>query len=78
MDTSKDQQEMERLGDELSDEQVASRWIVSDDPEEVVEAVRPYVDLGFDHLVFHAPGDDQSRFLTTFADRVLPRLRDLG
>jgi coenzyme F420-dependent glucose-6-phosphate dehydrogenase len=70
--------QMERLGDELSDEQVASRWIVSDDPEEVVEAVRPYVDLGFDHLVFHAPGDDQSRFLTTFADRVLPRLRDLG
>ena len=70
--------EMERLGDELSDEQVASRWIVSDDPEEVVEAVRPYVDLGFDHLVFHAPGDDQSRFLTTFAERVLPGLRELG
>ncbi|GAB3447057.1 glucose-6-phosphate dehydrogenase (coenzyme-F420) [Phycicoccus ginsengisoli] len=70
--------EVERLGAELSDEQVASRWIVSDDPEEVVEAVRPYVDLGFDHLVFHAPGDDQSRFLTTFADRVLPGLRELG
>ena len=70
--------EMERLGDELSDEQVASRWIVSDDPEEVVEAVRPYVDLGFDHLVFHAPGDDQSRFLSTFAERVLPGLRELG
>lgn len=70
--------EMERLGDELSDEQVASRWIVSDDPEEVVEAVRPYVDLGFDHLVFHAPGGDQSRFLTTFAERVVPGLRELG
>ena len=70
--------EMERLGDELSDEQVASRWIVSDDPEEVVDAVRPYVDLGFDHLVFHAPGDDQSRFLSTFAERVLPGLRALG
>jgi coenzyme F420-dependent glucose-6-phosphate dehydrogenase len=70
--------ELERLGDELPDDQVASRWIVSDDPQEVVEAVRPYVDLGFDHLVFHAPGDDQHRFLTTFADRVLPGLRDLG
>ena len=70
--------EMERLGDALPDEQVASRWIVTDDPEEVVDAVRPYVDLGFDHLVFHGPGADQSRFLTTFADRVLPGLRELG
>lgn len=70
--------EMERLGDELSDEQVASRWIVTDDPEEVVQAVRPYVEWGFNHLVFHGPGQDQSRFLSTFADRVLPGLRDLG
>jgi coenzyme F420-dependent glucose-6-phosphate dehydrogenase len=70
--------EMERLGDELPDEQVASRWIVTDDPEEVVDAVRPYVDLGFNHLVFHGPGADQSRFLTTFADRVVPGLRELG
>ena len=70
--------EMERLGDELSDEQVASRWIVSDDPEEVVAAVKPYVDWGFNHLVFHGPGADQERFLRTFADRVLPALRELG
>jgi len=70
--------EMQRLGDALSDEQVAKRWIVSSDPHEVVDAVRTYVDLGFDHLVFHAPGGDQSRFLTTFADQVLPGLRELG
>ncbi|SDP08785.1 coenzyme F420-dependent glucose-6-phosphate dehydrogenase [Pedococcus dokdonensis] len=70
--------EMERLGDDLSDEQVASRWIVTDDPEEVVAAVRPYVDLGFNHLVFHGPGHDQTRFLTSFAERVLPGLRELG
>jgi len=70
--------EMERLGDALSDEQVAKRWIVSSDPDEVVDAVRGYVDLGFNHLVFHAPGEDQSRFLTTFAERVLPGLRELG
>ena len=53
---SSDPLEMERLGDELSDEQVASRWIVTDDPEEVVSSVQPYVDLGFNHLVFHGPG----------------------
>jgi coenzyme F420-dependent glucose-6-phosphate dehydrogenase len=70
--------ELERLGDALSDEQVASRWIVSNDPEEVVAAVKPYVDLGFNHLVVHGPGPDQARFLDTFAERVLPRLRELG
>jgi len=70
--------EMERLGDELSDAQVAQRWIIASDPDEVVAAVRQYVDWGFNHLVFHGPGDDQSRFLTTFAERVLPGLRELG
>lgn len=67
--------EMEKLADALPLERAAGRWIVSDDPDEVVERVRPYVDLGFRHLVFHAPGEDQSRFLALFAERVAPRLR---
>jgi coenzyme F420-dependent glucose-6-phosphate dehydrogenase len=67
--------EMERLADEISIEQVAKRWIVSNDPAEVVEAVSPYLDAGFTHLVFHAPGPDQSRFLSLFAEQVLPLLR---
>ena len=70
--------EMERLSEQLSDEQIASRWIVSADPDEVVAAVKQYTDLGFDHLVFHGPGDDQERFLTTFAEQVVPGLRELG
>ena len=69
--------EMERLGDELPDEQVAKRWIVSSDPQEVVEAVRQYVDWGFNHVVFHAPGHDQARFLEQFSADVLPGLREL-
>ena len=63
--------------DALPIEQVARRWIVSSSPEGVVEAVREYTDLGFDHLVFHGPGDDQERFLTTFAEQVLPGRREL-
>ncbi|WP_270887796.1 glucose-6-phosphate dehydrogenase (coenzyme-F420) [Pedococcus sp. 5OH_020] len=70
--------ELERLADALPDEQVASRWIVSSDADEVVAAVRSYTDLGFNHLVFHGPGADQSRFLTSFAEQVLPGLRELG
>jgi coenzyme F420-dependent glucose-6-phosphate dehydrogenase len=66
---------MEKLADALPIERAASRWIVSDDPEEIVERIRPYVAMGFDHLVFHAPGADQNRFIRLFAERVLPRLR---
>jgi coenzyme F420-dependent glucose-6-phosphate dehydrogenase len=67
--------EMERLADALPAERTATRWIVSSDPDEQVEHIRRYVDLGFRHLVFHAPGHDQARFLRLYAERVLPRLR---
>lgn len=67
--------EMERLAAALPVERAASRWIVSSDPDEHVERVRPYVELGFRHLVFHAPGPDQARFLNLYAREVLPRLR---
>jgi coenzyme F420-dependent glucose-6-phosphate dehydrogenase len=67
--------EMERLADENAD-RAHTRFIVSDDPDEVVERIAPYVELGFQTLVFHAPGDDQARFLDQFAADVLPRLRE--
>jgi coenzyme F420-dependent glucose-6-phosphate dehydrogenase len=67
--------EMERLADALPLERAAGRWIVTNDPEEVVDRVRPYVDMGFNHLVFHAPGHDQNRFLTLFGSQIAPRLR---
>ncbi|HRC88334.1 MAG TPA: LLM class flavin-dependent oxidoreductase, partial [Thermoanaerobaculia bacterium] len=67
--------EMEKLADALPLERAAKRWIVSSDPDEQVERIRPYVDMGFRHLVFHAPGPDQERFLRLYAKDVLPRLR---
>jgi coenzyme F420-dependent glucose-6-phosphate dehydrogenase len=67
--------EMERLAASLPLDRAASRWIVSSDPEAQVEQIRPYVELGFSHLVFHAPGPDQPRFLKLYAERVLPLLR---
>jgi coenzyme F420-dependent glucose-6-phosphate dehydrogenase len=69
--------EMERLADELPIEQVARRWIVASDPETAVAKIKEYVDLGFNHLVFHGPGHDQERFLTQFAEDVIPHLRTL-
>lgn len=70
-----DPTQMEKLADALPIERAASRWIVSSDPEEHVEKIRPYVELGFNHLVFHAPGPDQERFLKLYGEQVLPLLR---
>ena len=67
--------EMERLADALPIERAASRWIVSTDPDEHVERLAETISLGFTHLVFHAPGPDQRRFLDLYSDQVLPRLR---
>ena len=67
--------EMERVADANLD-QAPSRFICSDDPEEVVERIAGYAELGFDDLVLHAPGTDQRRFLEQFGQDVLPILRD--
>jgi coenzyme F420-dependent glucose-6-phosphate dehydrogenase len=67
--------EMEKLADNLPIERAAKRWIVTNDPDEMVERIQPYVDLGFRHLVFHAPGSDQKRFIRLFSEQVMPKLR---
>jgi len=67
--------EMQRLGEALPIERAASRFIVSDDPDEHVERIGWYIGLGFRHLVFHDPGHDQGAFLRMYGEEILPRLR---
>lgn len=67
--------EMQRLASALPTERTASRFIVSDDPDEHVARILEYADMGFRHLVFHGPGDDQERFLRSYGEEILPRLR---
>ena len=70
--------EMEEAADALPIDQVASRWIVGNDPDAVVEDIKKYIDAGLNHLVFHAPGADQRRFLHLFERDLAPRLRALA
>lgn len=72
--STEDPLEMERLAAAAAD-RAHTRFIVSDDPEEVVEQVGFYVALGFTELIFHHPGEDQRRALEQFCADVLPRLR---
>jgi coenzyme F420-dependent glucose-6-phosphate dehydrogenase len=67
--------QLEKMADALPVERAASRWIVTNDAEELIERIGAYIKLGFNHLVFHAPGNDQARFLNLFAKHVAPGLR---
>ena len=69
--------EMAAAADRLPIEQVASRWIVATTPDEVVDAVRPYVDAGFDHLVMQNAGPDPDGFLEFFTSELAAPLRAL-
>ena len=51
---------------------------ISGDPQVHVEFARRYIDLGFDHLIFHSAGPDQQAFLEGYGRDVLPRLRELS
>jgi coenzyme F420-dependent glucose-6-phosphate dehydrogenase len=69
--------EMQRLADALPTEATAKRFIVSTDPDEHVARIKEYLDMGFTHLVFHAPGPDQAKFLKLYGEEILPKLRAL-
>jgi len=66
--------ELERLADANLD-RAHTRFIVSNNPTECAQHIHWYTQLGFNHLLFHAPGPDQHRFLNQFTTDVLPLLR---
>jgi alkanesulfonate monooxygenase SsuD/methylene tetrahydromethanopterin reductase-like flavin-dependent oxidoreductase (luciferase family) len=49
---------------------------ISADPKDHVDLARRYIDMGFDHLIFHSAGPDQRAFLEGYGRDVLPRLRE--
>ncbi len=52
------------------------RWLVASDPEEHIEQIRPYLEYGFTHLVFHFPCDEQEDAIARYGEQILPRLRE--
>jgi coenzyme F420-dependent glucose-6-phosphate dehydrogenase len=66
--------EMEALAKE-AEPYAHKRWLVSSDPDEHVEQIAPYLGYGFNHLVFHFPGEAQEVAIARYGELVLPRLR---
>jgi coenzyme F420-dependent glucose-6-phosphate dehydrogenase len=69
-----DPREMEILAKE-AEPYAHRRWLVSSDADEHVEQIAPYLGYGFNHLVFHFPGDEQEEAIARYGRVILPRLR---
>ncbi len=69
-----DPREMERRAKE-GEANAHTRFIVSADPDEACARIGTYIDLGFDHLVFHLPAEDQLPSIQLVGKEILPRLR---
>jgi coenzyme F420-dependent glucose-6-phosphate dehydrogenase len=72
-----DPRELEKRARAIED-QAHRRWLVADNPEEHLEQLTPYLELGFQELVFHSPTNQQERFLDLYSEEILPRLRERG
>ncbi len=55
-------------------EDVAKGVLVSADPAVHADAIRGYLDLGFDDVYVHHVGQEQTGFIETYGERVLPNL----
>lgn len=65
----------EENGKAVGSDNIQQAVCISADPETHVSNARRYIDLGFDHLIFHSAGPDQRAFIEGYGRDVLPRLR---
>ncbi|GII82883.1 LLM class F420-dependent oxidoreductase [Sphaerisporangium siamense] len=65
----------EQLAEIVTEEQATAASPCGPDPEEHAEAIRKYVDAGFDEVYVNQIGPNQEAFFEFYAREVLPRLR---
>jgi alkanesulfonate monooxygenase SsuD/methylene tetrahydromethanopterin reductase-like flavin-dependent oxidoreductase (luciferase family) len=53
-------------------EDVRQSVLVSSEPDQHIEWLSRYVEMGFEHIYLHHVGREQSEFIEVFCDKVLP------
>jgi coenzyme F420-dependent glucose-6-phosphate dehydrogenase len=66
----------EQNGKVVGSDTIKKAVCISTDPEEHVKLAQRYLDLGFDHLIFHSADPDQRGFLENYGRHVLPLIRE--
>jgi coenzyme F420-dependent glucose-6-phosphate dehydrogenase len=68
----------EQNGKIVAAETIKQAVCISADPSKHIENAQRYIELGFDHLVFHTAGPDHRGFLEAYGREVLPKLRGIS
>jgi hypothetical protein len=56
-------------------EHFANRMLISADLDAHIAQLQTFVDMGFDEIYLHNVGRDQSAFIKTFGEQVIPKLQ---
>jgi coenzyme F420-dependent glucose-6-phosphate dehydrogenase len=70
-------QHFEDVAKLVTEDAVAEEMVCGPDVEEYVDAIKEYVDAGFDHVVIHQVGPDQAGFFAFYDKELLPALKSL-
>jgi coenzyme F420-dependent glucose-6-phosphate dehydrogenase len=64
----------EALGELVTEEQIKKAIVCSPDPQKHIDAIKEYVEAGFDHIGVGQCGPDQESFLRFYKEEVMPKL----
>jgi coenzyme F420-dependent glucose-6-phosphate dehydrogenase len=62
-------------GEAVGSDTIKKASCISANPDDHAKFIQKYIDLGFDHLIFHSADPNQRGFLEAYGKNVLPRLR---
>ena len=65
----------EQNGKVVGSDTIKQAVCISADPQQHIKFAQRYIDMGFDHLIFHSAGPDQMAFIQAYGRHVLPQLR---
>jgi coenzyme F420-dependent glucose-6-phosphate dehydrogenase len=63
---------LQRHGDRVGVDYLKEAFVITTDPDDLMEVVETYVDCGFDEVVFQSSSPDQERFCEVMAETVMP------
>jgi coenzyme F420-dependent glucose-6-phosphate dehydrogenase len=61
--------------EEVTPEELQDEFVITDDPQDIVDVTETYVDCGFDRIVYQSHSPDQEAFCRVVQDEVMPSFR---
>jgi coenzyme F420-dependent glucose-6-phosphate dehydrogenase len=61
----------------VTEDEIAESIICGPDPKKHLDAIREYVEAGYDHVCVHQVGKDQKGFFEFYEQEILPELKTI-